>query len=34
MNRLGVIPAAERARIDMTEAMTRILIQKFPCPAA
>jgi len=34
MNRLGVIPAAERVRIDMTEAMTRILIQKFPCPAA
>lgn len=32
MNRLGAIPAAERARIDMTEAMTRILIQKFPCP--
>jgi hypothetical protein len=34
MSRLGLIPATERARIDMTEAMTRILIQKFPCPAA
>jgi hypothetical protein len=33
MTRLEAIPAAERARIDMTEAMTRILIQKFPCPA-
>ena len=32
MKRLGTIPAAERARIDMTEATTRILIQKFPCP--
>ena len=31
MSRLGGIPAAERARIDMTEAMTRILVQKFPC---
>ena len=34
MNRLGTIPPAERARIDMTEAMTRILVQKFPCPKA
>ena len=34
MTRLEAIAAAERARIDMTEAMTRILIQKFPCPAA
>jgi hypothetical protein len=34
MTRLEAIPAAERARIDMTEAMIRILIQKFPCPAA
>ena len=33
MTRLEAIPPAERARIDMTEAMTRILIQKFPCPA-
>lgn len=28
---MGAIPALERARIDMTEAMTRILIRKFPC---
>lgn len=34
MTRLGNIPPGERARIDMTEAMTRILIQKFPCPRA
>ena len=33
MSRLGAIPAAERARIDMTEATTRILAAKFPCPA-
>jgi hypothetical protein len=33
MKRLGAIPAAERARIDMTEATTRILATKFPCPA-
>ena len=33
MKRLGAIPAAERARIDMTEAMIRILAAKFPCPA-
>ena len=31
MTRLSAIPAAERARIDMTEAMTRILVTKFPC---
>ncbi len=31
VNRLGQIPQAERARIDMTEAMTRILERKFPC---
>ena len=31
MTRLGAIPRAERARIDMTEAMTRILTVKFPC---
>ena len=29
---MAAIPAAERARIDMTEAMTRILVRKFPCP--
>jgi hypothetical protein len=31
MTRLSAIPASERARIDMTEAMTRILETKFPC---
>jgi len=31
MNRLSAIPAAERQRIDMTEATTRILTAKFPC---
>ena len=33
MKRLSAIPAAERARIDMTEATTRILAVKFPCKA-
>ena len=32
MQRLSAIPAADRAKIDMSEAMARILIQKFPCP--
>lgn len=32
MKRLAAIPAAERARINMTEAMTRITIARFPCP--
>jgi hypothetical protein len=32
MKRLGAIPAAERARIDMTEATTRLLATKYPCP--
>jgi hypothetical protein len=31
MARLGAIPRAQRARIDMTEAMNRILTVKFPC---
>jgi hypothetical protein len=31
MARLAAIPAAERARIDMTEATIRILERKFPC---
>lgn len=31
VTRLAAIPAAERSRIDMTEAMTRILEVKFPC---
>jgi hypothetical protein len=29
--RLSAIPQAERQRIDMTEATTRILTAKFPC---
>ena len=33
MTRLRAIPAAERARIDMTEATTRIMAAKYPCPA-
>jgi hypothetical protein len=31
MARLSAIPAADRQRIDMTEATTRILAVKFPC---
>lgn len=31
MARLTAIPAVERAGIDMTEAMTRILAAKYPC---
>jgi hypothetical protein len=31
MARLSGIPAADRARIDMTEAMTRVFAAKFPC---
>jgi len=31
MARLGALPAEDRARIDMTEAMQRILAIKFPC---
>ncbi len=31
MTRLGAIPAAERARIDMAEAMIRISAARFPC---
>jgi hypothetical protein len=33
MQRLAAIPPAERARMDMTEATTRILAVKFPCRA-
>ena len=33
MTRLSAIPAADRQRIDMTEATTRILTAKFPCKA-
>ena len=31
MKGLSAIPAAERTKIDMTEATTRILARKFPC---
>jgi len=31
MERLGALPRAERSRINMTEAMVRILAVKFPC---
>lgn len=31
MTRLGAISRADRLRIDMTEAMIRILARKFPC---
>jgi DNA-binding transcriptional regulator LsrR (DeoR family) len=31
MERLAAIPLAERRRIDMTEATTRIMAAKFPC---
>ncbi|MDQ3078403.1 MAG: hypothetical protein M3R03_00175 [Pseudomonadota bacterium] len=31
MKGLAAIPAADRARIDMTEATNRILARKFPC---
>lgn len=33
MKRLSAIPKAERQRIDMTEALTRISASKFPCKA-
>jgi hypothetical protein len=33
MARLGAIPKAERQRIDMTEALTRISAAKYPCKA-
>lgn len=31
MRRLTAIPAGDRQRIDMTEAMNRILAVKYPC---
>lgn len=31
MKRLSAIPQAERRRIDMTEATTRIMAGKYPC---
>ncbi len=30
---LSKLPAADRSRIDMSEAMTRVLARKFPCSA-
>jgi len=33
MQRLSTIPAAERARIDMTEATVRVLASKYQCRA-
>ena len=33
MKGLAAIPASERAKIDTTEATTRILTRQFPCPA-
>ncbi|HET7708001.1 MAG TPA: hypothetical protein VFK50_00540 [Sphingomicrobium sp.] len=33
MARLGAIPQAERRKIDLTEATTRIMAAKFPCRA-
>jgi hypothetical protein len=32
MTRLRAIPAADRVRIDMTEASNRIMATKYPCP--
>ena len=31
MQRLGAMPRTERLKIDMTEAMIRIQVAKFPC---
>ena len=31
LTRLSAIPAADRSRIDMAEAMNRILAVKYPC---
>lgn len=33
MERLAAVPAADRAKINMTDAMTRMLAKKYPCPA-
>ena len=33
LKRLAAIPRAERSRIDMTGATTRIMAAKFPCPS-
>lgn len=32
LRRLGAIPQADRAKIDLTEATVRIMAAKFPCP--
>ena len=32
LERLGAIPQAERRKIDLTEATTRIMRAKYPCP--
>lgn len=34
MKRLSTIPAAERARMNMTEATVRVLVSKWPCRLA
>ena len=34
LTRLAAIPAAQRSKMDMTEATTLILATKFPCGAA
>jgi hypothetical protein len=31
MKRLAAIPAAERAKMTMTQAVTRIVAGKYPC---
>ena len=31
MQRLGAMPRADRIKIDMTEAMIRLQVAKFPC---
>ncbi|MEO6535372.1 MAG: hypothetical protein ABIN72_05730 [Sphingomicrobium sp.] len=33
LNALGAIPTPARRTIDMTEATTRLMEKKFPCPA-
>ncbi|MEO6360513.1 MAG: hypothetical protein ABIO43_08080 [Sphingomicrobium sp.] len=33
MNGLAAIPRRDRTAIDMTEATTRIVAKKYPCPA-
>jgi hypothetical protein len=33
MERLGAIPATDRGKLTMTQAMTRVFAAKFPCKA-